>query len=205
MSPTVAVIDLGTSNMGSLTSALAYLGVSFGLVTEPTDFADATHVVLPGVGAFDAAMAAMRDRDLEACIRDYAGSGRPLLGVCLGMQLLFDGSSEGSLPGIGIVPGTLARLSADPGRRFKVPHVGFSAISGHEPTGLFEGLPANPAFYFTHSYALTHLEGGNVSYCRHTHTFVAAFQRGRVCGAQFHPEKSQSNGLRLLSNFLQFA
>ena len=130
--------------------------------------------------------------------------GRPLLGVCLGMQLLFDHSDEGVLPGIGLVAGVFKRLTPDPMRQRRVPHVGFSPIFGHRPVGLFENIGPVASFYFTHSYALSALDGADVvALCDHAQPFVAAFQRGNICGAQFHPEKSQSNGLRLLSNFLR--
>lgn len=205
MSRNVAVIDLGTSNMGSLTSALAFLGVDYRLAVGPVDLLGASHVILPGVGAFDAAMARAHDLNLVSGIRQHASSGRPLLGVCLGMQLMFEGSDEGTLPGLAILPGVLRQLHADRERRVKVPHVGFSTIHGHAPTGLFDKLPTDSAFYFTHSFALPTLAGENVAWCRHSTDFVAAFHTGRICGAQFHPEKSQSNGLRLLSNFLQLS
>lgn len=202
----VVVIDLGCGNIRSLKSALTYLGVPHATSTNADSLPAATHVILPGVGAFDAAMSAMSDLSLLEPLRDYARQRRPLLGVCLGMQLLFEGSEEGRLPGLGVMVGRCVRLTPDPDSRRKVPHVGFSAIAGYRPQGLFNGLGAAAHFYFTHSYAVPALaQASNVATCVHTQPFVAAFQDAHICGAQFHPEKSQSSGLRLLSNFMQLA
>ena len=200
----VLVIDLGIGNIRSLTSALSFLGASHVVSGEASALAQATHAILPGVGAFDAAMEAIGERSMMAPLRDDASErGMPLLGVCLGMQLLCEGSDEGSLPGLGLAPGRCIRLEPDPSIGRKVPHVGFSQVDGYQEEGLFNELGSRSDFYFTHSYALPALEdGSNVGLCGHGKPFVAAFQSGKICGAQFHPEKSQSAGLRLLSNFL---
>lgn len=203
----VVVIDLECGNVGSLSSALRYLGAKHVITQRSNDLDSATHVILPGVGAFDAAMLAMAKMDLVEPLRRYAGGlSRPVFGVCLGMQLLFEGSEEGSLPGLGLMPGRAVRLRTDARSRWKVPHVGFSAVHDFDQTGLFSGFGPVAHFYFTHSYAIPSLpNGSNVGICAHAAPFVAAFQRNNVCGAQFHPEKSQSQGLRAISNFLELA
>ena len=200
----VCVIDLGVSNIRSLTSALSFLGVPHKVSSDAAELASATHVILPGVGAYDAAMRSMNRLGLACALRDYALERRlPILGVCLGMQLLFEGSDEGRLSGLSITQGHLRLLNVSPGS--KVPHVGFSSVYGFEPKGLFAGFrDESPHFYFTHSYAMPQVGPQfNIAWCEHSQPFVAAFQVGNICGAQFHPEKSQSAGLRLLSNFVE--
>jgi glutamine amidotransferase len=201
----VLVLDLGLGNIRSLTSALTFLGARHEVSADPAACAGASHLILPGVGAFDAAMTKIKEIGLAApLLHEVRDNRKPLLGVCLGMQLLCEGSDEGVLPGLGLMPGHFRKLEADAGLRRKVPHVGFSAIRGYQHTGLFQGLEEPAHFYFTHSFALS--PDGldcNVGLCDHAKPFVAAFQRENICGAQFHPEKSQAAGLRLLSNFLE--
>lgn len=203
----VVVLDMGTANIFSLSSALRFLGVPFVVSAAPEAVASATHVILPGVGAFDPASRQLQAQGLLEPLRQHAlVRGRPLLGVCLGMQLLFEGSDEGECVGTGLLPGRLGKLTPSPAGPYRVPHVGFAAIAGFQPTGLFDGLPQESMFYFTHSYARTGpLEAANVARCVHEVPFVAAVQHGNICGAQFHPEKSQANGLRLLANFLRLS
>ena len=205
MTVRLVVLEMGTANLFSLASALRYLGVPFTVTAEPAAVADATHLILPGVGAFDAAAQQLEAQGLVAAIREHAvGHRRPLLGVCLGMQLLFEGSEEGARPGLGLLPGRIALLQSD--SRHRVPHVGFSPVSGFRQEGLFAGFSEVASFYFTHSYALPgDVPGANVARCAHAAPFVAAVQAGNVCGAQFHPEKSQANGLRLLANFVRLS
>lgn len=199
----VVVLDLGTSNVRSLSAALAFLGARHSVVTDPAMIATATHVVLPGVGAWDAAVHALDASGARAALAAHVRRGRPLLGICLGMQLLFEASEEGTRPGLGLLPGRLRRLVADAHAGHAVPHARFAPVHGQAGRGLFEGLGDAPCFYFTHSYALHALEDeGETAWCHHAAPFVAAFARGPLCGAQFHPEKSQGTGLRFLANFL---
>jgi len=201
----LCVIDLGVSNIRSLTSALTFLGVPHKVTSSAVDLELATHVILPGVGAYDAAMQSMGQLGLAQELRAHALDRRlPILGVCLGMQLLFEGSDEGKLPGLGIMPGYFRLLQACAKRGSKVPHVGFSPIYGFQPKGLFAGFGGAPYFYFTHSYAMPEVVTQcNTAWCEHSQPFVASFHMNNICGAQFHPEKSQSAGLHLLSNFIE--
>jgi glutamine amidotransferase len=205
VSMNVVVVDLGVGNIRSLTSALTYLGAPHLVSDDPRVLGTATHIILPGVGAFDPAMAMIAERSFAGPLRAYANeSKRPLLGVCLGMQLLCAGSDEGVLPGLGLMPGRFVKLESYPGSPQKVPHVGFSPVYGYRETGFFKGFGPQAHFYFTHSYALPQIEADcNAAFCDHVRPFVAGFQRENICGVQFHPEKSQSAGLRLISNFLE--
>lgn len=203
----VMVVDVGIGNIMSVVAALDFLGVDYRTVSEPGPLAEASHLILPGVGSFGAGMAALRAAGMVAPIQEFSTIGqKPLLGICLGMQLLAQHSEEGDCDGLGLIPAKIQLMSAvSPTQaQVKVPHVGFSTLSGFSADGLFAELPESPDFYFTHSYALKELDGtdGNIARCEHGEEFVAAFQFGNLCGAQFHPEKSQTNGLSFLRNFL---
>lgn len=199
------MLDMGTANIFSLSSALRFLGVPFVVTSDARQIDGASHLILPGVGAYDPASRQLHDQGLLEPLRHFAlTQRRPLLGVCLGMQLLFEGSAEGECAGTGLLPGRLERLLASTGGPYRVPHVGFAPVTGFEPVGLFDGLAPNAMFYFTHSFARCEVvPGTNAAMCKHTADFVAAVQRDNICGVQFHPEKSQANGLRLLANFLR--
>ena len=202
----VLVIDLEMGNIRSLTAALEYLGADHIVSDDPADIESATHVILPGVGAYDAAMEKIAGSSLHNALLDIYKKAKPLLGICLGMQLLAGGSDEGKLPGLGCIQGQFHLLDASPNSGDKVPHVGFATMYGYEETGLFKVIGENSDFYFVHSFALASLCGDlNIAYCNHTVPFVAGFQQGNLCGVQFHPEKSQSTGLRLISNFLELS
>jgi imidazole glycerol-phosphate synthase subunit HisH len=199
------VVDMGMGNIQSLISALTFLGAGHKVGNTSDLLDEATHLVLPGVGAFDAAMSRLTELDLIDHIRSKVlDDHKPILGICLGMQLLGTSSEEGELTGLDLVRGRFRRLDADLSSGHKVPHVGFSEVRGYQSTGLFDGMAELSYFYFTHSYALmeTEVDSINVAYCQHTVPFIAAYQQGVISAAQFHPEKSQSSGLRMLHNFL---
>lgn len=198
-----ALVNVGIGNIDSVERALRHLGVRYHTVADPVALAAATHVVLPGVGSFRAGMDALHAHGLVEMLRERGrASASRILGVCLGMQLLGTHSEEGDCEGLGLLPFRVRRMQADPAAGVKVPHVGFGVVQGHEPSGMFAGLDANADFYFTHSYAVRDVGVPcNRAMCHHGESFVAAFDAGTVCGAQFHPEKSQANGLRLLRNF----
>ncbi|MES2755183.1 MAG: imidazole glycerol phosphate synthase subunit HisH [Pseudomonadota bacterium] len=196
-----AVINVGIGNIDSIGRALRYLGLDFALVSDAAGLRDASHVLLPGVGAFRAGMEALAAHDLTAPLRDLAAARAvPIFGICLGMQLLGAHSEEGDCDGLNLLPYRSRRIAADGGR--KVPHVGFSTVTGYADAGVFAALPSCADFYFTHSYAVAELPAGaNAGTFNYGVELLAAFDAGTICGAQFHPEKSQSTGLRVLKNF----
>lgn len=202
-----AIIDAGIGNIDSVLSALRYLGVEARLASTPEALSGVRHIVLPGVGAFRAGMAALEDHGLIEPLRVRACDGETrLLGICLGMQLLGEHSEEGDCEGLGIIPFRVQRISTidTAGCNIKVPHVGFSTVYGYQARGFFADLDERSDFYFTHSYAVHDFEGNaNVARTLYGEELIAAFEIGRICGAQFHPEKSQSNGLQLFKNFFE--
>ncbi|HVA38038.1 MAG TPA: imidazole glycerol phosphate synthase subunit HisH [Candidatus Dormibacteraeota bacterium] len=195
----IAVVDYGGGNLGSLTGALERFGVGFALTDEPAavDLADA--VILPGDGAFGATMEALRARGLDDAVRRAIAAGRPFLGICVGMQILFEGSDEyGEHRGFGVFPGTVTRLSGAP----RVPHMGWDTLDVVGAHPCIEGVRTGDYVYFLHSYAAP-VVADTVASCTYGRPFSAVVARGRVVGTQFHPEKSQQTGLRILSNFLR--
>jgi glutamine amidotransferase len=208
---TVALIDYGSGNLRSAEKALVKAAEVLPdrptiLVTDdPRTVAGADRIVLPGVGAFAACMNALTGRHglVEALTEAVQGRGAPFLGVCVGMQLLADRGLEfGVTPGLGWIPGEVRRLAPDDPAA-KVPHMGWNSLQGAHP--LFEGLGPEPHMYFTHSFAFHPDDPADiVAWTDHGGRFAAAVARGPVMGVQFHPEKSQGLGQKLLSNFLEF-
>ncbi|WOK35102.1 imidazole glycerol phosphate synthase subunit HisH [Sphingomonas sp. C3-2] len=200
----IALIDANIGNIDSVASALRYLGLDFRLASSAEELVNVSHVILPGVGAFRAGMAALDSHGLISPLRALSRSGESkLLGICLGMQLLGDHSEEGDCDGLAIMPFQVRRLPQPSTGTIKVPHVGFTSVAGYQTSGLFSGLGDAADFYFTHSFAVHEIDRpANLGWSQHGTEFIAAFDAGNICGAQFHPEKSQSNGLQLLKNFL---
>lgn len=200
-----ALIDVGIGNIDSVAAVLRFLGLDFRFISCADDLADTTHIILPGVGAFKAGMAALDAHGLVLPLRDLAKQGTTrLLGICLGMQLLGERSEEGGCEGLGVMPFDVCRIQQPTFGAIKVPHVGFSTVSGYEPEGLFDGLGECADFYFTHSFAVHSLgREANIGQVCYGAELIAAFDAGSICGAQFHPEKSQSNGLQMLKNFFE--
>lgn len=199
----LTLVDLGVGNIGSLSSALRFLGAEHVVTTDPAAVDRATVVVLPGVGSFSAAVARLDDLTLRRPILEHAGAGRPLLGVCVGMQLLMDASEEGEGAGLGLVPGGCERLGRTQG--IKVPHVGFDTVLHPEGSWLAAVLGSTADHYFTHSYALRAPDVERDGWCAYDGGFVAVVDRWPIVGAQFHPEKSQTSGLAFLRAFIERA
>lgn len=206
----VALIDYGSGNLRSAEKALRRVAgerAEIVVTSDPGAVARADRVVLPGVGAFAACMAALADRDglVEAMTEAVQGRGSPFLGVCVGMQLLATRGLEfGETPGLGWIEGDVVRMEpANPA--LKVPHMGWNALEVVRGHPLLEGEPQGAHMYFTHSFALKPADRDDVvARADHGGLFVAAVARGNVAGVQFHPEKSQASGLRLLANFLEW-
>jgi glutamine amidotransferase len=204
MGTAIAVIDTGICNLRSVTKALEAVGASPVVVRTPAEVASsgAEGLVLPGVGALRDCVASLLSSRLDGTVREWIGADRPFLGVCLGMQALFDSSEEGGVKGLGIIPGKVVRFRlAAP---LKVPHMGWNTIRfRQEGTPLQEGLEAEgESFYFVHSFHCVPEDRAFVlADCTYGSPFVAAVGRGRMYATQFHPEKSQAKGLRIYRNF----
>lgn len=197
-SPLVAVLDYGIGNLRSAQKALGHVGADARLTADPSVIDAAAAVVLPGVGAFGRCMKAVRSTGLDQVAIEAAASGRPFLAICIGMQLLYEGSDEDpTVEGLGVLPGTVRRLPAG----VKVPQMQWNVVEATAPNLMLEGL-ADPAWaYFVHSYAPEPGEGV-VATCDYGGPVVAAVERDRLWATQFHPEKSGSVGLGLLANFV---
>jgi glutamine amidotransferase len=196
----VALVDYGMGNRRSVEKALEHVGARVARTADRDDIAAAEAIVLPGVGAFPEAMRRLTALRLVDTIRERAAAGVPLLGICLGMQLLFDSSEEHEgAAGLGLLPGAVTRLDA-PG--LKVPHIGWNTVTFSRPSALTDGLGAAAAFYHVHTYACRPREESDVvGRGEYGERFVSIVERGNVMGAQFHPEKSSLDGLALLRNF----
>lgn len=194
----VAVIDAGGANFGSVCYALERLGARPRIVRDGDGLNDAWRVLLPGVGAAAPAMALLRERGFVDVLR---GLQVPLLGICLGMQLLFESSEEGDVDCLGLLPGRVHKLRGAPGLR--VPHMGWNTLECVSPPPLLDGIEDGAHAYFVHSYAAP-VTGDCIAASSHGGRFAAIVQRGRIAGAQFHPERSAATGARLLANFLRW-
>jgi glutamine amidotransferase len=191
----IAIVDYGAGNLASVVKALRAAGGEPRVVTEPSELAGADGVVIPGVGHFDATRGL--DAVWRSAIRARIDRGVPLLGICLGMQWLYEGSEEApELAGLGIFEGRVFRMTGD----VKVPHVGWNTIAPVDESPLLAGVGAGTAVYFTHSYAAP-AGAGTVATTEHGVPFAAIVERGNVAGMQFHPEKSGLAGLALLRNW----
>lgn len=197
----IALIDYGINNLRSVEKACERVGADVTLAAHPEAIARADKLILPGVGAYRAGMLALESRGLIEPIREAARRGVPLLGICLGMQLLFDESEEMELTrGLGVIPGRVVRIE---GEGLKVPHMGWNQLRLLAPSFLLRGVPDGAYAYFVHSYAAAPAQPEAVlATVDHGAPFPAVVASGNVFGIQFHPEKSQSVGLAILRNFL---
>lgn len=200
----VGVVDIGLSNIDSVRRAFEECGAVVGLVTEPRELAEYDRLVLPGVGAFADAMRRLRSTGLECGIREVIAEGRtPLLGVCLGMQLLVErGSEGGDSQGLGLIPGEVSRLEPVNGER--VPHIGWNEVNPASDSPLFAGIEPGGDFYFVHSFEARIVDPSHAAATTpYAGGFCSAVSHGLVHGVQFHPEKSQRNGFAVVRNFLE--
>jgi glutamine amidotransferase len=198
----VGLIDYGLGNVTSVRNALEYVDVPPIMVRQPADFDQVTHLVLPGVGSFPDAMRRLRASGLDEAIRAaVVDDGKLLLGICVGMQVLADEGHEFErCTGLGLVPGQVRKLDVT-GTTDRLPHIGWNTVSVLQPSPLLRGLES-PTFYFVHSYNFAVADAPDcVGSCDYASGVTACVQRGHVFGVQFHPEKSQRDGLRLLRNF----
>ena len=201
---TVAVIDLGIGNIGSLTNALYRLAIDYELCSSPVGIDNCTHIILPGVGSFDEGMKQLEVSGLDEAIKSYVLEGTPLLGICLGMQLLASYGFEGRFrKGLCLIPGEVRKLELSNCHR--IPHVGWNTASIHRDHAAFIDVKRNVDFYFVHSYHLIPEDSSlAISKTVYGTEFVSSVGFSNVVGIQFHPEKSQKNGLKILENFVSW-
>jgi glutamine amidotransferase len=203
----IAVVDYGMGNLRSVAKALRAVGLDPVVTDRPRKIADAQAVVLPGVGAFGDCMKNLRERGLIEPVLAAIRSGKPYLGLCLGLQILFDASEEfGRRKGLGLVPGRVVRFRDDlpdgRGGTLKVPHMGWNAVAHRRGAALFRGIPKGSHFYFVHSYYAVCDDPAHVlATSSYGADFTVAVRRDNIVACQFHPEKSQAMGLKLLANF----
>ena len=195
---TIAVLDYGSGNLHSVSRALARVGGDPVVSGDSTQIAAADALVIPGVGHFGACLRAICHHGLDAAISDFRGTGRPVFGVCVGMQVLFEGSDEDPEEGLAVLPGRVHRLPDD----VKVPHMGWNTVTWTRPHPYTEDLPDGTRFYFVHSFAPDPGDD-TVGVTEHGRPFAAAVARENVFATQFHPEKSGEAGLRLYERFVK--
>ena len=197
----IAIIDYGAGNLQSVKKAFDYIGVPTRVTKDPAELLRADAAVLPGVGAFGDSMAALREVHMVEPIREFIAADKPFLGICLGLQLLFEGSEESpGVPGIGVLKGSITRIPA--GEGLKIPHMGWNSLDLRQKGGLFAGLEEEPYVYFVHSYYLHAADPSIVSAQTSYGVCIdAAVSCGKLNAVQFHPEKSGKTGLAMLRNF----
>lgn len=202
----VTIIDYGHGNANSIKHALAAFGVTSIYSHHSKDVEAAEFLILPGVGHHSTAMTSLRENDLCGALNRAALQRRvPTLGICLGMQIMTHASEEGGSPGLGWVDSTTERIAPSNKTIYKVPHVGWNLVSKDVKSALLEGIDTeSEPFYFCHSFAMTEVTGADsTSVFRYDREYIAVVEQGNIAGVQFHPEKSQEPGARLLANFLQ--
>ena len=200
----VTIVDYGVGNLGSLRNALAKVGRTAEVTGDPAAIRAARRIILPGVGSFDHAVRRLAESGLTDEIRDAALDRRiPVAGVCLGMQLIMDGSDEGELPGLGLIPGRAVRFPAEvDGSRLLIPHMGWNSVTSAKPSRFAPSLDDGGRFYFVHSYAVQPERDEDVlTWSSYGIRYASSVERDNVLGIQFHPEKSHRYGLTLLGEF----
>jgi glutamine amidotransferase len=200
----IVIIDYGMGNIKSIIGALKYLGVRKIIVSDKlSDISSADKLILPGVGSFSVAMNHIKRLNIDKyLIEAVLVKNKPILGICLGMQLMCKSSSEGGINmGLGFINGTVQRLDES---NFKVPHIGFNQVSFNKNSKLFNDLNNLSDFYFVHSFKVISDNEINQSICDYGGKFIASYEKDNIAGVQFHPELSQTHGLKLLSNFIKY-
>jgi len=195
----IAVLDYGMGNLHSVSRAIAKVGGYAEMAREPEAVGRAAALVIPGVGAFGACVRALKDRGLDRAILDFVATGRPVFGVCLGMQVLFEESDEDPDEGLSIVPGRSRKLPSD----VKVPHMGWNTVDWSAEHPYVDGIPRETRFYFVHSYAPDVIEGTTVGITDYGRPFSAVVAKDNVFATQFHPEKSADAGLQIYASFVK--
>jgi len=199
----IGIVDYNMGNLASVINAFAKVGVDATLESDPTKLGQYDKLILPGVGAFGDAMEHLKENGMDEAVIAYAKTGKPLLGICLGMQLLFESSEEfGAHKGLGLIPGKVVAFNES---KFdhpqKVPHMGWNELFVQKETPLFDGLDKDFYLYFVHSYHAVCDDAYAIGKTHYGYEFVSAVQNGNIYGIQPHPEKSHENGLKIIKNF----
>jgi glutamine amidotransferase len=201
----IALVDYGVGNLFSLKSSFAAIGADVQVTGDPAEIRQADRIILPGVGAFEDAAAKLRATGLDEVLRERAAAGVPLMGICLGMQLLFDRSLEyGDHPGLGLIPGTVRPIAEVIDPALKIPHIGWNALHFPKKHPLFRYLSEGDYVYFVHSYYAADCDDSVIAETEYSAPLTAAVARGNVMGCQFHPEKSGEVGLAILRAFCEY-
>lgn len=199
----IAILDLGSGNIGSLVNALNWIGVENTIVNSPLTLTKASKIILPGVGSFDTAMEKIHYKGFREPLEELVIHKKtPIMGICLGMQILTESSEEGKLKGLGWIKGKTVKLITS--ERFKVPNMGWLKVDNKPQTCLSKNIPNNTYFYFAHSYKIEIDEPNDSIMTSHLQqAFISGVQKDNIYGIQFHPEKSHEQGLQLLQNFAE--
>lgn len=200
----IAIVDYGVGNLFSLKCSLTAIGTEVTVTGDARILRQADKLILPGVGAFEDAAGKLRDTGLDTVIQEEAAAGKPILGICLGMQLLFDRSFEfGEHPGLGLIPGNVVPMAGVIPQELKIPHIGWNALRFRKASPLFRFIQEGDFVYFVHSYFAAQCDSSVIADTEYGAYLTAAVQNGNVYGCQFHPEKSGTVGLNILKAFAQ--
>lgn len=198
----IGIIEANFGNIGSVVNAIRFLKYDFKILKKPKNLKSFTQLILPGVGSFNKAAKRLQNDGWFTAIRKFTKSGKPLLGICLGMQLMFEeGTEDGKMSGIGLFKGKCEKFKQN--KNISVPHIGYNLVK-HKNTKIWEGIPNLSPFYFIHSYRIAPSKNLNYSSTLHGEKFVSFVEKKNIFGAQFHPEKSHKTGLKLIKNFVEF-
>ena len=202
----ISIIDYGMGNLGSILNMMKKIGAAAQIVSNPDEIARSDKIILPGVGSFDHGMRNLDERGLRQALEECViHNNKPVLGICLGMQLMTKSSEEGELPGLGWIDAVTNKFRFDDSS-MKVPHMGWNSVDIRRADSLYKDMYAEPRFYFVHSYFVECREPAEIltTTC-YGHNFVSSFQRNNIMGVQFHPEKSHKFGMKLLQSFAEYA
>lgn len=197
----VAIVDYGCGNIGSVANMISWLGYTVEVTSDAANISKCSHCILPGVGSFDQGMSSLHKSNLIPVLNEFSSEAKPIMGICLGMQLLTSGSEEGFEAGLGWIPGTCKKFKSI-SHGMKVPHMGWNYVEFDQESEITAGLD-NPKFYFVHSYYVECDEKYVFSETNYGHTFASGIRSNNIYGFQFHPEKSHKYGLQLLQNFMR--
>ena len=194
----IAILDYGSGNLRSALRAFETTGLKVSLTSDPDIAATADALVVPGVGAFGACMTGLKSVNGDQVIKSRVATGKPTLGICVGMQILFEtGLEHGNFEGVGALKGTVEKINSP-----VLPHMGWNTVEVHGTSKLFKGIE-NESFYFVHSYAVNNFSGKNYAITNYYGELIAALEEGTLCATQFHPEKSGAAGLKLINNWVE--